>query len=108
MNFQAVATRFENADSGTDSFKVLYRDAFELMKTDPDNAALYFVVGTVARAYVRRYEDQGVSLESADRATATLVGYNNKVLQALATDAGQRLRLLGEIALDYEWSVSDF
>lgn len=108
MSFQDIAARFERAESGTDSFKTLYKDCFQLMKDDPDNAGLYFVIGIAAQAYVRKYEDQGISGEFADRAKATLVGYNTKLVQALACDAATRLHRLGEVAIDYEWHVPDF
>ena len=57
---------------------------------------------------MRRYADQGVAPEFADKAKAILGGYNAKIVEALAADAGTRLRLLGEVALDYEWQVQDF
>lgn len=108
MNFKQIAARFEQAESGSDSFKQLSRDAFESMKTDVDNAALYFLIGVAARSYVSRYEDQGVSGEFADRAKAVLVGYNDRLIAALGADAQTRLHVLGEVAVDYEWQVSDF
>ncbi|MBT2323385.1 hypothetical protein J7E62_13620 [Variovorax paradoxus] len=108
MSFQDAAARFERAESGTDSFKILSRDAFQQMKNDPPNAGLYFVIGIAAQAYVRKYEDQGVTPEFADRAKAILVGYNARLVEALAADAPTRLRLLGEVAIDYEWQVHDF
>ena len=108
MNFQDIEERFERAQSGTDSFKILFKEAFQLMTSDPDNAGLYFVIGIAAQAYVRKYEDQGVMPEFADHAKTILAGYNTKIVQALASDAVTRLRLLGEVAVDYEWNMPDF
>ena len=108
MNFQDIEERFERAQSGTGSFKILFKEAFQLMTSDPDNAGLYFVIGIAAQAYVRRYEDQSVMPEFADHATTILAGYNTKIVQALASDAVTRLRLLGEVAVDYEWNMPDF
>jgi hypothetical protein len=108
MSFKDIAARFEHAESGTDSFKTLFRDAFQLMKSDPPNAGLYFVIGIAAQAYVRKYEDQGVAPEFADQAKVILVGYNARIVEALSADAAMRLRLLGEVAIDYEWRVNDF
>jgi hypothetical protein len=108
MTFQEIATRFAQSESGTDSFKNLYRDAFNLMKVDPENAALYFIVGNAARAYVRAYEDQGVTPEFANRAKGTLEGFTAKVVEALAADPVRRLRLASEIATQYEWEIHDF
>jgi hypothetical protein len=108
MNFHEISTRFATTGSGSDAFKALYKDAFELMKHDPENAGLYFVVGIAAQSYVRSYEDQGVTGEFADRAKATLVSFNSKITEALASTPEKRLKLLGEIAIDYEWNVHDF
>lgn len=108
MNFQDVAARFEQTGSGSDAFKLLSRDAFNLMKTDPANAGLYFVIGVAAKSYVHRYEDQGVTAEFSDRAKDVLVGYNRKLVEGLSADPAIRLRLLGEVAMDYEWNVTDF
>ena len=108
MNFLEVSQRFEQAESGTDSFKILSKDTFQLMTLDPENAGLYFLIGTVARAYVRRYEDQGVSPAFADQAKTTVVGYTTKINQALSAEPMARLRLLGEVAIDYEWHMHDF
>ncbi|MES2511324.1 MAG: hypothetical protein V4625_15450 [Pseudomonadota bacterium] len=108
MNFQESAARFEAAESGTDSFKLLYKDAFRLMKEDASNAAFYFVVGVAAHGYVVQYEDQGVSPEFADKAKATLVGFNSKIATALALPPDAGLRLLGEVTADYQFNVHDF
>ncbi|VTU42681.1 hypothetical protein [Variovorax sp. RA8] len=108
MDFKDIAQRFERAESGTDAFKAFYKEAFQLMKTDPENASLYFVVGIAAQSYVRTYEDQGVAAEFADRAKATLVGFNAKLIEALASEPAMRLKLLSEVATDYEWHVADF
>lgn len=107
-NFKTIAERFERAESGTDSFKVFYKDAFELMKIDPENAGLYFLVAVASQSYVRRYEDQGVEPQFADRAKATLNGFNTKLIEALESDPARRLQLLGEVAVDYEWNVAEF
>lgn len=108
MAFQDIAQRFDSAPSGTDAFKSFYKDAFALMKTDPDNAGLYFVVGIAAQSYVRTYEDQGISGEFADAAKATLSGFNARLVEALASAPQKRLQLLGEVAIAYEWDVHDF
>ncbi|RZA16197.1 MAG: hypothetical protein EOP93_15565 [Lysobacteraceae bacterium] len=108
MTFHEAATRFSNAASGTDNFKLLAHDAFALMQSDSGNASLYFVIGIAANAYVRKYEDQGVSGEFADRAQATMVELNAKISQALAADADTRLRLGSEAAVQYYFQVSDF
>ena len=108
MNFQEIAERFEQDNSGSESFKALFKGAFQTMQSDPENACLYFVVGVAARAYVRKYEDQAISAEFADRAKSIIVGYNGKVCQALVADPATRLRLLSEVAIDYEWNVTNF
>ena len=108
MSFKEIAERFEHANSGSESFKSLFKDAFLTMQSDPENAGLYFVIGVAARAYVRKYEDQAISAEFADSAKSIIVGYNAKVCQSLTADPATRFRLLSEIAIDYEWNVADF
>jgi len=108
MNFQDTAAQFERSGGGTDDFKRLYKDAFELMKTDSANAALYFVIGVAAHAYVIRYEDQAVTTEFAEGAKATMAGFCQKVCAALAADPTTRLTLLGEVASDYQFRVPSF
>ena len=108
MTFQATAAQFEKSDGGTDDFKRLYKEAFDLMKTDSANAGLYFVIGVAAHAYVIRYEDQAVTTELAESAKAALVGFNTKISQALTADAATRLALLGEVASDYQFRVTSF
>ena len=106
--FDDEASRFAAAESGTDSFKLLYKAAFALMTQEPANAAFYFVIGVAAHSYVTQYEDQGVSPESADEAKATLVAFNKKIAQALASKPDVGLRLLGEVTSDYQFKVHDF
>ena len=55
MTFDEAASRFEVAESGTDSFKLLYKSAFRLMTDNPANAAFYFVIGVAAHGYVIQY-----------------------------------------------------
>ena len=108
MNFQDAADRFANSGAGTDDFKRLYKDMFELIGRDAQNAGLYFVIGTAAHSYVAQYEDQGVSSEFSDRAKEILVGFNNKIGQALTADASTRLAVLGEVAAEYQLKVPEF
>ena len=108
MNFQQITDQFKDSTLGTDAFKALYKSAFDLMKADPPNASLYFVIGTAARAFVMRYEDQGLSSEFVDEAKATMHRMNEKILTALASEPAERLRLASEVAMDYEWNVTAF
>jgi hypothetical protein len=108
MTFQEIAAEFERSYGGTDDFKRLYKGAHELMRSDDANAALYFVIGVAAHAYVLKYEDQAVTTELAESAKATLVGFNGKICRALASDAATRLALLGEVVCDYQFRVSCF
>ena len=108
MSFHETAIQFAQSGGGTDDFKRLYREAHELMKSDGANAALYFVIGVAAQAYVLKYEDQAVTTELAESAKAALVGFNEKIRRALDADTETRLRLLGEVARDYQFQVSKF
>jgi len=108
MTFHAIAQTFAAANSGSDACKALYQDAFALMKADPTNAALYFVVATAAQSFVRQWEDQEITADFADRVKAILMRYNATLTQALAASPEERLRLAGEVAVDYAWQVRDF
>ena len=108
MTFHEEAGRFEAAESGTDSFKLLYKAAFGLMTQEPGNAAFYFVIGVAAHGYVQRYEDQGVTPDFADKAKAVVVALNRKITQALTASPAEGLRLLGEVSFDYQFKVHDF
>lgn len=108
MTFKQISDQFNDSGLGTDAFKTLYKSAFDLMKADPSNASLYFVIGTAARAFVMRYEDQALSGEFVDEAKATMHRMNEKILTALASEPAERLRLSSEVAIDYEWNVTAF
>lgn len=108
MTFSATAAQFEQSAGGTDDFKRLYRDAFALMKSDAENAAIYFVIGVAAHGYVLQYEDQAVTAERAESAKNALVRFCRKADQALAAPPAERLALLGEIAAEYQFDITDF
>jgi hypothetical protein len=108
MTFQQIAAQFEAAESGTDSFKQLYKDAFHLAESSAQNAGSYFIIATIAQAYVRRYEDEAVTTEQANRAKALLIRFNTKIVQGLSGDAATHLRLLGEVAHEYQAQIHDF
>lgn len=108
MTFQEIAAQFDASESGTDSFKRLYKEAFHLAESDAVNAGSYFIIATIAQAYVRRYEDEAVPAELANRAKALLVRFNAKIVQGMNSDAATHLRLLGEVANEYQAMVHDF
>ena len=108
MTFQTLAAAFEQSGAGTDDFKRLYKGACELMKSDSANAALYFVIGVAAHAYVVQYEDQGVAPDISEAAKKALVSYCTKIGQALAADPATRLALLGEVASAYQFEIHNF
>lgn len=108
MNFSDTVERFKESLAGTDAFKALAKNCFELVKTDRENAGLYFVAGVAARAFVMRYEDQGLSSEFVESSKATMLGMCEKLVSALQSERGDRLLVLGEVAHEYEWVVTAF
>ena len=108
MTFKTLADAFAQSGAGTDDFKRLYKGAFELMKNDPANAALYFVIGVAAHAYVVQYDDQGVAPEISEAAKSALVAYNSKIGSALSADPATRLVILGEVASAYQFDIPNF
>ena len=87
MNFQGTAARFAQAESGSNAFCILSRDAFNFVETDPINTGRYFVIDVTAKSCVCCYEDQSVMAEFSDSARAVLVEYNRKQIEGLSTDA---------------------
>lgn len=108
MRFQAIADEFSACEACSDSFKRLSRRAYALMKEDPENAIAYFLIAVAARSYVARYEDQAVEVAQAERAKSAMLALSRRVEAALACEEGERLQLLGAIAIDYEFSTSEF
>ena len=108
MTFDDQAGRFAAAESGTDSFKLLYKAAFGLMTEQPAHAAFFFVIGVAAHSYVLQYDDQGVSPEFADKAKAVMVGFNEKIAKALSSAPDVAVKLLGEVSSDYQFKVHEF
>lgn len=108
MDFKTIAKDFFEASIGTDSFRELYNNCFNLMKVDKDNALVYHLIGSMARSYVLTYDDQPVKPESAIKSKALLEHYNSKVVLALESESDVRLRVLGEIAIEYQFDIHNF
>lgn len=108
MNFQSVAQQFEQGESGTDSFKLMYRNLQKLMQADPANAAAYFIIGSAAHNYVLRYEDQAVDPEVADAAQSTLVDYCDRLLRVWDSVEQDKYLALSWVANHYEWNVTNY
>ncbi len=108
MDFRTISKDFLEASIGTDAFRELYKNCFNLMKEDKDNALIYHLIVSMARSYVLTYDDQPVKPESALKSKALLEHYNSKVELALDSDAESRLKILGEIATEYQFDIHDF
>ncbi len=108
MTFEELSQRFADAPSSIDATKVLYRGALELMREDPQNAALYFIIGVAGNSFVRTWEDQALTPQFLDVKKKQLQHILNTLLAALLAPPAERLRLAGEAAVFYEWSISDF
>ncbi len=108
MTYQNAIDAFERSESGTDSFKNLYRSLLQLMKADPADAAAYYILATAAHNYVLRYEDQALEAETADGAKASLLDLCKRFAKASKGSAEDKLSALSSIASDYEWRVVSF
>ncbi len=108
MNFSHIAQQFSQAEPGTDAFKNLSNQSFLLMQQDTAHASLYFIIAMIAKAYVSRYEDQAVAQELALSAKSTVQEFNTKVVQALHSSSEDKLRLLNEIAIAYQFHNDRF
>lgn len=108
MDFKTVSEIFLESSIGTDSFRELYKNSFLLMKEDQENAIIYHLIGTMARSYVLVYDDQPIKPENALKSKALFEHYNNKILKALEGDAESRLKIVSEIAIEYQNDIHDF
>ena len=52
MTFDEIKERFAGAGTGTDAFRGLYNETFELMNADKENAAVYRRGSTVIRSQI--------------------------------------------------------
>ena len=108
MDFTAIAEKFSTSSAGTDSFKELHKNLSLLIAKDNENAALYFVLAIIAQAYVRRYEDQAVPSDFAQRVKARFLNFIEKIQHGLASDSATRLTMLNEITCEYELTIAEF
>lgn len=105
MNFSTVVQAFSIAPPGTDSFKRVREQCEQIIRTQPEQAAMCFVVGEFCRAYVLFYEDQEVSPEFAQKVQAQLLGYMNCLQTALETaDNSVMLSALNHVVVAYAGS----
>lgn len=108
ISFPEVARIFEQRESGSDSFKFLFKSAVDLIKSDSEHAVFYFTIYAAAHNYVQSYEDQGVAPEFSEMAKRALVGLNSKVVLALSSSPEIALKLLNEVAYEYQINIHDF
>lgn len=108
MNFIDVVEDFRRSESGTDSFKILYRDLLKLMQIDPTNAAAYYILSTAAHNYVLYYEDQAVEPETADAAKISLLDFCDRFAEACKGSAEEKFSEISLISNEYEWKITSF
>jgi len=101
MDFKVLTAEFVQSVPGTDSFLSVKRHCLDLMKSDPQNAAAYFVIYGFARSYVILHDDEGITPEVAGAAQAQLGAYMEAVGQALG-DSNAVFEALNRIVIDYD------
>ena len=102
MEFRDVVARFAAREPGTHSFKELQRECLRMITADPTNAALYFVLAELARAYWQRYDDEPVTVALADDGRQILLDYASRLLGALDRETELKLSALNSIVLEYQ------
>ena len=108
MTFDEIKERFAGAGTGTDAFRGLYNETFELMNADKENAAVYFLIGVEARSYVLRYDDQAVDPNFAEQSKQTMSALVDKIAFALHQPAEDKMKIASEVASEYHWKVTSF
>jgi hypothetical protein len=102
MSFNDVVRGFSNGIACTDAYEELKRSCLQLSKTDPENAAAYFLVSGFARSYVLLYEEEAVPAELAQRAKRQMTRYLEMLASSIADGgASARLSALNAVVLDY-------
>jgi len=102
MSFNEVVRSFSEWPACTDAYEEIKNNCLQLAKTDPDNAAAYFLVFGFARSYVLLYDEEAVSEELAQRAKRQLTSYLDILASAIADgSAPARLSALNAVAFDY-------
>ncbi|MCB7495327.1 hypothetical protein [Klebsiella pneumoniae] len=90
MTFEEIKERFAGAGTGTDAFRGLYNETFELMNADKENAAVYFLIGVAARSYVLRYDDQAVDPDFAEQSKQTMSALVDKIAFCTSSTSGRQ------------------
>lgn len=102
MSFNHAVRSFSEWPACTDAYEELKSSCLQLSKTDPDNAAAYFLVFGFARSYVLLYDEEAVAADLAQRAKRQLVRYLEILASAIADgSASARLSALNAVAFDY-------
>lgn len=111
MNFKAILLNFSQLPSGTDTFKQL-KQLCEQQLGQPqpslEKTALFLISG-FAKNYVLLYEDQAIRPEFAQNAKNQLLGYMQRLSDALeSADEARILEALNQVSSDYMQSSRVF
>jgi hypothetical protein len=102
MSLSDVLQEFSAWPPCTDAYEEVKAACLRLSRTDPDNAAAYFLVFGFARSYVLLYEEDAVPADLAERAKNQLRGYLEILASAIADGTpAAKLSALNAVVLDY-------
>lgn len=109
MTFSEVVNTFASSLPGTDSYVKLRQAMRKLIKEDPSNAAVYFLIFGFARTYVMLYEDQEVTPKFAEDNQKLMLSYLKILEDALKQqDAANLYHALNRVVTEYENSKKVF
>jgi hypothetical protein len=102
MDLTTLLAKFKQSPPGTDAYQALKDACLDLIKSDPNNAASYFLISRFARSYVLLQEEEAVTFEIAERAKKQMVDYLTRIHSANEHGSAEnRLSSLNSIVLDY-------
>lgn len=101
MTLTKLIAQFQNEQPGTDAYQQIKAVCLELVSEDPSNAAAYYLIASFARSYVMLYEEEAVTLDTANKAKAQLLDYLTRIHGAQNALPESRLSTLNSIAIDY-------
>lgn len=109
MTFSDAVTAFAKSLPGTDAYVNLRRAMQTLIRLEPANAAVYFLIFGFARTYVMLYEDQEVSPEFAEDNQKVMLSYLNVLNEALKSgDVANLYSAMNRVVNQYESSKKVF
>lgn len=109
MKFSEVVESFSTSLPGTDTYVKLRQSMQTLVREDPANSSIYFLIFGFARTYVMLYEDQEISPQFAEENKKVMFSYLRILDEALKKkNENSAYNALNQVVNNYENSKKIF